>query len=234
MLIAAPQHLYCIWHALTGGALFKKRCYFCLWHQPNATQVCFCMPCIQVMTQHQHTHTNGQMFYLLPPPLENRQVLQTPSPSYQSNATWETVSGEWIYLTPDTQPSQALFEVSKVPYLECELEIEIQDVWGRSRLIRKLHLQFVDMKKAVWKDHLYDYLHFFCVLWPRFCEHEEEDISGACDVQLIVLERLFPSPYFYFCSDMPGTPLNSRRNRKMFTVPLGPRQRHLWYPKPWG
>lgn len=88
------------------------------------------MPCVQVMTQHQHTHThtNGQMFYLLPPPLENRQVLQTPSPSYQSNATRETVSGEWIYLTPDTQPSEALSGVSEVPYLDCELEIEIQGV----------------------------------------------------------------------------------------------------------
>lgn len=107
------------------------------------------------------------------------------------------MSGEWIYLTPDTLPSQAL---SEVPCLECELEIEIQGVWRRSRLIMKLHLQFVDMKKAVWKDHLYDFLHFFCVFWPRLCEHEEDDISrgvwctahrGGASVSLTLLLLLF-------------------------------------------
>lgn len=76
MLIATPQDLYCIWHALAGGALFKRRCYFCQWHQPNATRVCFCMPYVRVIMP-QHPHTHGQMFYLLPPPLKNRQVLQT-------------------------------------------------------------------------------------------------------------------------------------------------------------
>lgn len=45
----------------------------------------------------------------------------------------------------------------------------------------------------------------------RFCEHEEEDISGEFDFWLIVVEWLFPSPYFYFCSDMPRDPLCSRR-----------------------
>lgn len=52
------------------------------------------------------------------------------------------------------------------------------------------------LKRPVW----YDFLHFFCVLWPRLCEHEEDDISrgvwctahrGGASVSLTLLLLLF-------------------------------------------
>lgn len=160
MLIAAPQHLYCIWHALAGRRSLQEEVLFL---SLTPTKCCSSLLLHALRTSDDdaapgHIHTN-----------------KWPNVSPSSTPSWEQspsnpftllsvkchmrdrVSGMDIF---NSRSSQMLSKVSEGPYLECELEIEIQGVL-------KLLLQFVDKKKGLWKDHLYNYLHFFCVLWPR-------------------------------------------------------------------
>ncbi len=130
--------------------------------------------------------------------------------SYQSNATWETVSGGWIYLS-----SQMLSKVSERPYLECELEIEIQSCLDAASSVCRQEERPLKRPSIITCP--------FSVSFGqgRFCEHEEEDISGEFDVWHIVVEWLFSSPYFYFCSDMPREPCAPE---KCLLSPSGPSQ----------
>ncbi len=155
------------------------------------------------------------MFHLLPPPHEDKQVLQSVSVKCHMR---DRVRRMDIFIL--TNAFQGFWEA----LLECELEIEIQSCLDAASSACRQEERPLKRPSIITCP--------FSVSFGqgRFCEHEEEDISGEFDVWHIVVEWLFPSPYFYFCSDMPREPCASR---KMFTVPLGPKPRHLWYPKPW-
>ncbi len=122
------------------------------------------------------------------------------------------MSGGWIYLS-----SQMLSKVSERPYLECELEIEIQSCLDAASSACRQEERPLKRPSIITCP--------FSVSFGqgRFCEHEEEDISGEFDVWHIVVD-CFPHLTFTSVLTCRGNPVLQKAPEKCLLSPLGPSQ----------